>query len=294
MNKTTRSALCIVHSTFCILHSAFCILLAAQPAAAQQAESYIDAPKGAYIDTGFKPDSNTRVVMDVDVQGAGEYWFGMWNVGYNNGAFAVGNDGNNVYTGYGNQGGGNGQRVSNGRHTLDYSNGVFKVDGTVHTTRTGTFGPLNYNLYLFAQNRSGSAIPRGDQGTIRCYSCKIYDDGTLVRDFVPTDAPDVGFRDTVSGQFFGNSGSGTMLFNGNASKKGTWYTSSWDGGFTAATNNIILGKTPSPASITETISSPSGSVPPTWTTVLASMQRSASSPVLSAVSALARPSRRLP
>ena len=29
---------------------------------------------------------------------------------------------------------------------------------------------------------------------------------------------------------------------------GTWYTSSWDGGFTAAANNILLGKTPSPAS----------------------------------------------
>ena len=240
MDKTTRSALCI-------LHSAFCIVLAALPAVAQ-VESYIDAPKGAYIDTGFKPDSNTRVVMDVDVQGAGEYWFGMWNVDYNNGAFAVGNDVNNVYTGYGNQGGGNGQRVSNGRHTLDYSNGVFRVDGNVHTTRTGTFGPLNYNLYLFAQNRKGTATPRGDQGTIRCYSCKIYNDGTLVRDFVPTGDPDAGFRDTVSGQFFGNSGSGTMLFNGSVRKKGTWYTSSWDGGFIAATNNIILGKTPSPAS----------------------------------------------
>ena len=240
MNKTTRSALCI-------LHCAFCIVLAALPAVAQ-VESYFDAPKGAYIDTGFKPDSNTRVVMDVDVQGGGEYWFGAWNVAWNNGAFAVGNDGNEVYIGYGSGsscgGTGNGSRVTNGRHTIDFDKGVFKVDGTVHTTRTGTFGQLNYNLYLFAQNRSGSAIPRGDQGTIRCYSCKIYDDGTLVRDFVPTDAPDVGFRDTVSGQFFGNSGSGTMLFTGNAPKKGTWTTSSWDSGFTPAAKNILLGKTP--------------------------------------------------
>ena len=225
------------------------LALATLPAAAQ-VESYIDAPKGAYIDTGFKPDSNTRVVMDVDVQGAGEYWFGAWNVAWNNGAFAVCNDGGNVYVAYGSGGecGGSGSRVSNGRHTLDYSNGVFRVDGNVHTTRAGSFGQLNYNLYIFAQNRSGTAGTYGTQGTIRCYSCQIYDDGTLVRDFVPTGDPDAGFRDTVSGQFFGNSGSGTMLFNGNVSKKGTWYTSSWDGGFTAATNNIILGKTPSPAS----------------------------------------------
>ncbi len=271
MNKTTQSTLCIVnsalrimHSALRIVHCALCIALAAQPAAAQQAESYIDAPRGAYIDTGFKPDSNSRVVMDVDVQGGGEYWFGTWNVAWNNGAFAVGNDGNEVYIGYGSGsscgGTGNGSRVTNGRHTIDFDKGVFKVDGTVHTTRTGTFGQLNYNLYLFAQNRSGSAIPRGDQGTIRCYSCKIYDDGTLVRDFVPTDNPDVGFRDTVSGQFFGNSGSGTMLFTGNAPKKGTWTTSSWDGGFTPAAKNILLGKTPesTPASAAALINQRNG------------------------------------
>ena len=223
--------------------------LPAVPASAQQAD-YIDAPKGAYIDTGFKPDSNTRVVMDVDVQGAGEYWFGTWNVAWNNGAFALGNDGGNVYVAYGSGGqcGGSGAVVPTGRHVLDYSNGVFRVDGNVHTTRTGTFGPLNYNLYLFAQNRSGSAFAYGTQGTIRCYSCQIYDDGTLVRDFVPTGDPDAGFRDRVGGRFYGNSGSGAMLFNGSVRKKGTWYTSSWNGGFTAATNNILLGKSPSPAS----------------------------------------------
>ena len=39
--------------SFCILHSAFCIALSAT---AQQAAPYTDVPKGAFIDTGFKPD----------------------------------------------------------------------------------------------------------------------------------------------------------------------------------------------------------------------------------------------
>ena len=224
------------------------LALATLPAAAQ-VESYIDAPKGAYIDTGFKPDSNTRVVMDVDVQGAGEYWFGAWNVAWNNGAFAVCNDGGNVYVAYGSgdQCGGNGSVVPSGRHTIDFDKGVFKVDGNVHTTRTGTFGQLNYNLYLFAQNRSGTAGTYGTQGTIRCYSCQIYDDGTLVRDFVPTDDPDFGFRDLVSGEFFGNRGSGTMQYTGNATEMGTWYDSSWQSGFTPAEGNILIYRTPDPA-----------------------------------------------
>ena len=146
MNKTTQSA-------FCILHSAFCITFAALPALAQD---YIDVPRGSFIDTGFKPDSNTRVVMDVTVQNAFEYWFGAWDGNWNDRAFAAGNDFVNVYTGYGsgNQCGGSGARVANGRHTLDYSNGVFRVDGNVHTTRTGTFEKLKNNLYLFAQNRA--------------------------------------------------------------------------------------------------------------------------------------------
>ena len=195
MKKTTRSA-------FCILHSAFCISLAVLPAAAQQVESYIDVPRDSYIDTGFKPDSNTRVMMDVDVQSSGEYWFGAWDVNWNDDAFAVCNDGiQRVYVAYGDQGGGSGGVVANGRHLLDYSNGVFRVDGTVHTTRTGTFGPLNNNLYIFAQNRKGTVATHGGQTFIRCYSCKIYDNGKLIRDYIPTKAPSAGFFEKVSGKF---------------------------------------------------------------------------------------------
>ena len=193
MNKTTRSALCIAHC-------ALCIIFASVPTMAQD---YIDVARGSFIDTGFKPDSNTRVVMEVTVQNQFEYWFGAWDVSWNNGAFAVGNDSANVYTGYGSQGGGSGARVANGRHTLDYSNGVFRVDGSVHTTRTGSFGALNHNLYLFAQNRRGSAFTCPAQGTIRCHSCRIYDNGKLVREYVPTNAPSSGLFDKVGGTFAG-------------------------------------------------------------------------------------------
>ena len=123
----------------------FCIALSAT---AQQAAPYTDVPKGAFIDTEFKPDSNTRVVMDVTVQSEFEYWFGAWSVDWDICAFAASNDGNGVFTAYGSNSydatpcGTEGSIVSNGQHVIDFDKGVFKVDGAVHTTRTGSFGRL--------------------------------------------------------------------------------------------------------------------------------------------------------
>ena len=62
---------------------------------------YVTAPCGTYVSTHFKPGSNTHVAMDVKVQGASEYWFGCWDGNWDDRAFALGNDGNSVYCGYG-------------------------------------------------------------------------------------------------------------------------------------------------------------------------------------------------
>lgn len=155
--------------------------------------TYIDPFRGTWIDTGIKPNNKTRVVMDVTVGNTYEYWFGVWDEAYNKATYAVCNDGSNVYSGFGNSGGGKGSVVANGRHTIDFSNGVVRVDGVVHTDRSGQTFQLNNNLYLFSQNRNGSDYPNGiayspqDQGTniAKFHSCKIYDGDTLVRDYVP-------------------------------------------------------------------------------------------------------------
>lgn len=123
---------------------------------------YLDAPKGAYIDTGFKPNDRTSVIADVTVTdfSQAEYWFGAWNVSYNNGAFAVCNDGvsnGQLYSGYGNSGGGSDPKLAAGRHLIHFANGVVTVDGEVHTDRSGQAAfQVNYNLYIFGQNRAGT------------------------------------------------------------------------------------------------------------------------------------------
>ena len=180
--------------------------------------NYIAAEKGAYIDTGIKPTDKTRVVMDVYVNGGREYWFGAWDTDWNRDVFALGNDKNGeyseIYAGYGNQGGGlgDGSLVSNGYHTVELDEGAVKIDGTaVKQYNTEDFS-LDNPLYLFAQNRAGSATAYADQSTIHCYGCEIYEDGTLVRKFVPFGNNEgvAGFMDVVNGVFYGNSGNAQM------------------------------------------------------------------------------------
>lgn len=54
-------------------------------------------------------------------------------------------------------------------------------------------------------------LPQWGQG-IKLYSCQIYDNGTLVRDFVPCKNASgaVGLYDTVDGQFYANAGTGAF------------------------------------------------------------------------------------
>lgn len=149
---------------------------------------YLDAPKNAYIDTGFKPNNKTSVIADVTVLDytKTDYWFGAWNTNYKSGAFAVCNDGSNLYSGYGNSGGGTNPKLGAGRHIIHFTNGVVNVDGAMHTDRSGQAAfQVNYNLYIFGQNRAGTFTPGGSQVSIRLHSCKIYDDGVLVRDYMP-------------------------------------------------------------------------------------------------------------
>ena len=172
---------------------------------------YLEAPRGAYIDTGFKPNNKSSVIADVTVltSNKSEYWFGAWNVAYNNGAFAVCNDGGNLYTGYGNSGGPSNPRIAAGCHTIHFTNGVTYVDGSLHTDRSagGTF-QVNHNLYIFGQNRAGSFLT-GQSEKLHIHSFKIFDDGVLVRDYVPVlRNGEYCFYERVSHEFAYNVGTG--------------------------------------------------------------------------------------
>ena len=86
-----------------------------------------------YINTGFAPNQDTHVIMLLDISDTTEYWFGAWDVDWNNKAFAMGNDGNSTYVGWHTQGGGVISTIPKGEHTLEIAmNG--SVDDAIETT----------------------------------------------------------------------------------------------------------------------------------------------------------------
>ncbi|MBQ7245179.1 MAG: hypothetical protein IJS34_02300 [Alphaproteobacteria bacterium] len=82
----------------------------------------------------------------------------------------------------------------------------FIVNGDTIVTGNKTISLDSNNIYLFGLRTEYMAIAK-------VYSLKIYDNNTLVRDFVPAKNSSgvVGMYDTVSGTFFTNAGTGEFV-----------------------------------------------------------------------------------
>lgn len=165
---------------------------------------YVESTGSQYVDTDFKPNQSTRVLMDVDVLSMGSsdrYLFGA-RVAYLNAAMYIAStSGNNSWhVGYAD----NMQPISDqctGRHTIDYNQNSVAIDEVSHSFTVGTYAP-NYNMLLFACSQAGTAIANM-YAIMRLYFCKLYDNGTLVRNYIPCKNPSgtVGLYDTVNNNF---------------------------------------------------------------------------------------------
>lgn len=176
---------------------------------------YIESSGTQYINTGFNPKGNSRVVMDfenmlIPADAAALFGartdteknvFGMWfdttavqphygSVGYNTKPIAVSS--------------------YNVRQIYDLNKGVATVGGT-----SVTFSQLTFNsscaLTLLAMNTNGTVDERRASGKI--YSAKVYDNGTLVRDFIPCKnaSGTLGLWDNVNSVFYVNAGTGVFI-----------------------------------------------------------------------------------
>lgn len=179
---------------------------------------YIESSGTQYIDTGFKPNQDTRVVCDFDMvknlNSKDAYIFGA-RIASGNTSFGFANLHNQTpwYATYANEAGNYDTGSNTGRHTVDMSKNNLIVDGTsIHTFTYETF-QSSFNLHLFAVNTNGT-VDTAQIGVVNLYSCQIYDNGTLVRDFIPVQRFSdgaIGLYDKVSQQFFGNAGTGEFI-----------------------------------------------------------------------------------
>ena len=174
---------------------------------------YIQSTGTQYIDTGFYHNQNTRVVMEAMMTGAtANAWLfeGRTSSAANaKGVFFYQSGGLQFAADYNNSSSNRYRFTSvalTDRLAIDYDRNKITINNESYTfTETAFQSP--YSLTLFACN---TAETIAGYAMMRLYSCQIYDNGELIRDFVPctNDQGDTGLYDLVNEVFYHNFGSG--------------------------------------------------------------------------------------
>lgn len=176
--------------------------------------TYIESTGTQYIDTGFKHNQDTRVVMDVQATSltanAWAFEGRSTTTTAKHGIFFFYSDTKQWTTDYSNTGRKAFDEIgSMDRLKIDYNKNVCTINGQTITHTANTF-QSECNLALLADSRS-----TGFSGFLKAklYSCQVYDNGTLIRDFVPCIDPsgNIGLFDVVNLQFYGNPGAGVFV-----------------------------------------------------------------------------------
>lgn len=171
---------------------------------------YIESSGTQYIDTGFKPSNNSRVVMDIQASEFKNRWLFGSRTSSTSASFAVGlMSTSTVHSEYGSANTTATVSKATERTTVDKNKNVC-LFGSVAVTNTAATFSGTYPIYLLSLNNGGTAASKGFVGKL--YSCQIYNNGTLVRDYVPckNSAGTAGMYDLANGSFYTNAGSGTF------------------------------------------------------------------------------------
>ena len=170
---------------------------------------YIETTGTQYIDTGFKPNQNTRVVVDFRASAANRHVFGA-RTSFPNNSFVLFWVSNASYCIQVNNSTFNGGSFdTSARCTVDMTASAFKINGVTKATYSVSAFQTAYNLYIAScTNSSESENMPG-----RYYSCQVYDNGRLIRDYVPcVDASgEAGMFDLVNSRFYRNAGTGSFI-----------------------------------------------------------------------------------
>ena len=169
---------------------------------------------GAYIDTGYKASSNTRLVVKCTLNASAFSRAGGHQLaGSDNGLttqFGVGTalSQQSYRFQYGKSKIDGGASISPDTITIfDQNKNKCYIDGNLfHTFSVQTFNCSENTLLFTRQAGSTSANWNG-----KVYYCQIYDNNRLVRNFIPvydTETQKYGMWESVQGKFYGNAGTG--------------------------------------------------------------------------------------
>lgn len=183
---------------------------------------YIESTGTQWIDTGFMPNGNTT--LDIDYQltdyPSNCYLYGVSgngtinyrcmhyirvNVTQSRYEHALGGQHNTPITV---------ATLDTKRHVIKRDKSLITFDSKIMGHPAATFNST-YTMEIFARNSNGTV--GNEKSKMKLYSFKLYDNGTLVRDFVPcyrkADGAS-GLYDLVEGKFYENQGTGEFLIGG--------------------------------------------------------------------------------
>ena len=167
---------------------------------------YIESSGTQYINTGFRPNQNTRVTMELSTSNSGSYTIFGTDAGWTSNGFAIG-------VGFGHYGSNTTSfsGLNDGaKHSIDFNKNSIYIDNALKSTFSSATFQMDTDMVGFANNRSGAIQ---ELTTMKLYSFKIYDNSTIVRDFIPckNSGGEVGLWDDINRKFYSNAGSGNFI-----------------------------------------------------------------------------------
>lgn len=176
---------------------------------------YIESTGTQYIDTGFKPNQDTRVVAKTLCfnQSAIRWVFGARRDANNDIYNFFASSAGTYRSSYGTQVQANfdASLALVSPFIVDKNKNVTTIDGEHTYTCTVENFSSPVSMYLFACNTNGTAAT-GSSG-VRIYFLMIYDNGILIRDYIPVQRLDgtVGLLDKVNNVFYPDAAGGNFI-----------------------------------------------------------------------------------
>lgn len=178
---------------------------------------YIQSTGTQYINTGFMPNGKSKIAMNLTPlsDSSNACFFCARNetsatAGTTYTAFYISS---NYYRFdfYGKSGQSDGVDAVGTNINIEASGGVCKI-GSKTITNAASTAASSMPWILLASARTSSISDLANMATAKLYSCQIYDNGALVRNFIPCKnlSGEIGLYDAVNGQFYANAGTGTF------------------------------------------------------------------------------------
>lgn len=175
---------------------------------------YIESTGTQYINTGFKLNTNCRIVFDYYLTDLVSFSpFGSYQTQNQIGFTSYVTDNTSRFGTFVTRrltGNYNNYQINNRAHFEYSKNGLYQNGSLVYSITTND-AVSNYNCFIFGRNADDVATGLGN---IRLYYFKIYNNDSLVRNFIPCYRKSdnvAGLYDLVNSTFYTNEGTGNFI-----------------------------------------------------------------------------------